>query len=161
SLAHRWGVEGAAFSRDGTRVLSWDSGNEGRAAVWEAATGKEFASYQHEWGVRGAVFSRDESRVLSWGGDRRAAVWEAATGKEVAAFPQAGMVEGAAFSRDEARVLSWVHDTAQIRYLIRLIDTAGSSRQPADDVVILFLEVRTATRLDDAGQLALLPRDEW
>ncbi len=73
-----WGVQGAAFSGDGKRVLSW--GGDGAVRLWDVATGAQIGrEMRHErsaGGVRGAAFSRDEGRVLSWGGDGAVRLWD-------------------------------------------------------------------------------------
>lgn len=110
-------VTSAAFSQDGHWALTgsgvhMSSGGirdrGGRAAIWEAATGKEIAHMQHEGYVSSVAFSPDGSRVLSSGERGKyddmsgsAIVWEAATGKEIAYLQiVGGYITSVAFSPD-------------------------------------------------------------
>jgi hypothetical protein len=72
---HEAAVNSAAFSPDGTRVVtaSWDH----TARVWDAATGAAIAVLEgHESDVRSAAFSPDGTRVVTASGDGTARVWE-------------------------------------------------------------------------------------
>src|SRR5262249_47519165 len=77
-LAHQAGVGGAAFSADGSRVVT--ASLDGTARVWEAATGKELARLVHNDRVWTAAFSVDGARIVTASDDKTARVWEAATG---------------------------------------------------------------------------------
>jgi len=69
---HHKEVEGA-FTRDGSRILSW--GSDGSIRIWDAQTGKQLGpTMKHVYEgseetsfITGAVFSRDESAILAWG----------------------------------------------------------------------------------------------
>ena len=83
----------ACFSSDGRRVLT--GGNDGRAIVWEAATGRAIRALdaRHEE-VESVAFSRDGKRAmitsedpLAMSAGGAAQVFDLATGKSVQAFP--------------------------------------------------------------------------
>src|SRR6516225_6574833 len=63
SFNHQDGVEDAAFSPDGARILtaSWDR----TAKLWDAASGKLIASFPHQGAVNAATFSPDGARILT------------------------------------------------------------------------------------------------
>jgi hypothetical protein len=64
-------------------------------------------------------------------------------------------VSGAVFSEDESRILTWSEDgTARVRRL-RWFDGWPSEH------VALHVEVRTGTRLNDVGEVEVIPPDEW
>ena len=62
---------------------------------------------------------------------------------------------GAQFSRDESHILTWGED-GRVRWWDVTIDDAW----PRESLV-LRLEVRTKTRLDQVGQVKPLPYREW
>ena len=81
-FAHQGPVDGAQFSRDESRILTWSDDNTAR--LWDARTGKPIGpALQHQGAVRGAQFSRDESRILTWSYDNTARLWDARTGKPI------------------------------------------------------------------------------
>jgi WD40 repeat protein len=68
-------VRSAAFSPDGTRIVTASEDNTAR--VWEASTGKELAQLQgHTAWVRSAAFSPDGTRIVTASEDNTARVWE-------------------------------------------------------------------------------------
>jgi WD40 repeat protein len=111
-LRHEGGVRGAAFSRDGSRILTWS--DDKTARLWDAATASEILQLRHESHVFGATFSRDESRILTWSDDKTARLWDAASGKEILQLRHEDGVKGAAFSRDESRILTSSDKTARL-----------------------------------------------
>ena len=114
ALAHQAVVVSAAFSPDGTRVVtaSWDK----TARVWDAATGKLITAFEHHDSVVSAAFSPDGTRVVTASEDKTARVWDPATGKPLTgALEHQGWVATAAFSPDGTRVVtsSW-DNTARV-----------------------------------------------
>ncbi|MEE8583573.1 MAG: hypothetical protein V3T83_01855, partial [Acidobacteriota bacterium] len=73
-LKHEGPVQGAAFSRDEARVLTYS--DDGTARLWKAKDGSPLEVLEHDGPVWGAVFSRDESRVLSYSSDGTARIWD-------------------------------------------------------------------------------------
>ena len=81
-MKHEGSVNGALFSRDESRILSWSGDKTLR--LWDAATGAQIGpAMKHDGSVNGALFSRDESRILSWSGDNTLRLWDAATGAQI------------------------------------------------------------------------------
>ncbi|MDP6960875.1 MAG: hypothetical protein QF595_05055 [Dehalococcoidia bacterium] len=77
---HDGGVESAAYSPDGRRIVT--AGQDRTAKVWEAQTGKELLTLTgHNGPVTSAAYSPDGRRIVTAGQDRIAKVWEAQTGK--------------------------------------------------------------------------------
>ena len=78
ALEHQAEVVSAAFSTDGTRVVtaSWDK----TARVWDAATGNPLTSaFEHRAAVVSAAFSPDGTRVVTASWDNTAGVWDVRT----------------------------------------------------------------------------------
>ncbi len=73
-------VEGAQFSADESRVLTWTW--DGSARLWDSASGGPLTPpLRHDDWVSGAHFSADESHVLTWSWDDGSArLWDSATG---------------------------------------------------------------------------------
>ncbi|TMQ17794.1 MAG: hypothetical protein E6J90_21760 [Deltaproteobacteria bacterium] len=114
-LEHRAAVSSAAFSSDGTRIVTASSDHTAR--VWDAATGKSLVSLLgHQGGVNSAAFSPDGTRVVTASSDHTARIWNAATGKPlVTPLEHQGAVNSAAFSPDGTRVVTASSDhTARI-----------------------------------------------
>ena len=80
ALEHQGPVVSAAFSPDGTRVVTASAASAAR--VWDAATGKPITGpLEHQGPVWSAAFSPDGTRVVTASYDKTARVWDAATGK--------------------------------------------------------------------------------
>ena len=77
-------VYGAAFSPDGARILTASA--DKTAKLWNAASGKLFASFAHKDNVEDAAFSPDGSRILTASADNTAKLWDAASAKLIASF---------------------------------------------------------------------------
>ena len=74
ALEHQGPVVGAAFSPDGTRVVT--ASDDHTARVWDAATGKPLTrALAHQGPVRSAAFSSDGTRMVTASDDKTARVW--------------------------------------------------------------------------------------
>ncbi|MGA8586464.1 MAG: hypothetical protein WB715_21985, partial [Roseiarcus sp.] len=75
-LGHDGAVLSAAFSPDGTRIVtaSWDQ----TARIWDAATGQPIGEplKGHDSAVMSAAFSPDGTRIVTASWDKTARVWE-------------------------------------------------------------------------------------
>ncbi len=114
---HDRALDSAAFSPDGTRIVTLD----GYARFWDAATGKEIGNPlgRDNW-VRFVVFSPDGKRIATAWKDNTARIWDAETGKEIALLR--GHEDGvlcASFSPDGSRLVTGSFDKTT-----RIWDTA-------------------------------------
>ena len=109
-----FGVQGALWNRNGTRLLAWSS--NGVVRVWDIertfdGEAQPLVNLQHDRFVNGAMWSADESRVLSWSTDDTARIWDVrggSSGDELFIFRQEdAAVSGAMWNTDERRVLTW------------------------------------------------------
>ncbi|HWO21736.1 MAG TPA: protein kinase [Kofleriaceae bacterium] len=114
-LTHQGEVNSAAFSPDGSRIVT--ASFDKTARIWDATTGKLLGPpLAHQGGVSSAAFSPDGSRVVTASNDQTARIWDATTGKPLG-LPLAhqGGVSGAAFSPDGSRVVTTSDDkTARV-----------------------------------------------
>jgi WD40 repeat protein len=110
SLAgHTGELELAAFSRDGTRIVTAGAGRT--AKVWDAAAGTVVATLSgHERSITAASFSPDHSRIVTASRDGTARLWDARTGKVLTTFDHPDEVWSAAFGPDGARVVTTGRD---------------------------------------------------
>jgi hypothetical protein len=122
-IGHEGTVRGAAFSPDGTRLLTWSY--DATARLWDVESGTQLRVLQHDDGVRGARFSADGRRALTWSFDGSVRLWNLASGGKAIVLRHDDIVVDAVFSKDETRVLSWSYDGTA-----RLWD-AASGRQLA------------------------------
>ncbi len=101
----------AAFSRDGSRIVTASDDNTAR--VWDAATGTAIAVLSgHENQVISAAFSPDASRIVTASWDYTARVWDAATGNAIAVLTHHdGGVTSAAFNPDGSQIVTASLDT--------------------------------------------------
>jgi WD40 repeat protein len=74
TFKHEGRVNGAQFSRDESRVLTWSADKTAR--LWDVAKPDPLQTFQHDDYVNGAQFSRDESRVLTWSDDKTVRFWD-------------------------------------------------------------------------------------
>src|SRR5258708_34193989 len=82
SLKHQDLVVAAAFSPDGTRILT--ASRDKTAKLWDAASGKLIASFNHEDEGKDAAFSPDGTRIRTASMDKTAELWDAASAKLIA-----------------------------------------------------------------------------
>lgn len=100
-------VSRAAFSPDGTRLLTGSS--DGTARVWEVPTGRELLVYRnHGGGLADVSFSSGGGMALTTGSffDQTARVWNADTGEDITVVSQWSTGLSAAFSQDDSHILT-------------------------------------------------------
>jgi sugar lactone lactonase YvrE len=103
SRGHTDQVNSAAFSPDGTRVVT--ASDDRTARIWEARTGRELSALRGQGlFVHSAAFSRDGRYVLT-AGSGGARVWEADTGTPVQEL-RSTLAQSAAFSPDERYIVT-------------------------------------------------------
>jgi WD40 repeat protein len=74
-LRHQDAVRSAAFSPDGSRVVTASADNTAR--IWDAATGEPLTSpLAHQDAVTSAAFSPDGTRVVTASADNTARIWD-------------------------------------------------------------------------------------
>jgi len=99
-------VSSAAFSPDGTRIVtaSWDN----TARVWDTPSGGSLAVLQgHTGPVNWAAFSPGGTRIVTASDDNTARVWDTFSGRSLAVLQgHTGPVNWAAFSPDGTRIVT-------------------------------------------------------
>ena len=106
---HGGDVDVAAFSPDGTRILTASADKTAR--VWDAKTGAQIVALRgHQRELTSAAFSPDGSRIVAASADKTARVWDAKTGAQIVVLGgHSDTVWSAAFSPDGSRIVtaSW------------------------------------------------------
>ncbi len=107
---HSGTVTSAAFSPDGTRVItgSWDN----TAKIWNARIGLELITLKgHSSGISSVAFSPDGARVITGSWDNTAKIWNATTGRMRRTLKgHSAPVSSVAFSPDGTRVATGSSD---------------------------------------------------
>jgi WD40 repeat protein len=118
---HEMSVFSAAFSRDGSRIVT--ASPDSTARIWDATTAEEIAVLRGRDGrLSSAAFSADGSRIVTASEDKTAHIWDAATAKEIAVLRgHEGSVRSAAFSPDGSRIV-----TASLDNTARIWDAASA-----------------------------------
>jgi WD40 repeat protein/energy-coupling factor transporter ATP-binding protein EcfA2 len=107
ALGHDNVVRSAAFSRDGTRIVTASSDRTAR--VWDPVSGAAIATIAHGAPVTRAAFDAQGGRIVTISDDS-ARVWDAVSGEPVSpVMRHADRVVGAGFTADGTRVVtaSW------------------------------------------------------
>jgi WD40 repeat protein len=108
---HEHFVKSAAFSPDGSRIVTASSDNTAR--IWDVATGKEIIVLRGHVQLCSAAFCPDGSRVVI-AAFNSAYIWETATGKEITILRGNFSVRSAAFSPDGSRIVTALSDNTAI-----------------------------------------------
>jgi dipeptidyl aminopeptidase/acylaminoacyl peptidase len=108
TVEHDEGVNAAAFSPDGRRILTGSADKSAR--LWDAATGNPIVSFDHGDSVNHVAFSPDGTQILTACADKTANLWDVASGKITQVFPHEEPVRCAVFSPDGARILTGCGD---------------------------------------------------
>ncbi len=101
-------VNGAAFSRDDTHILSWS--DDGTVRVWNARSGEQLGpARKHSGVVWRAVFFDNDRRVASWATDNTLRVWNVVTGQQRGGGirTDATALSGALLARNDRAVVYW------------------------------------------------------
>ena len=104
----KFGLNSAAFSPDGKRIVTASMDNTAR--IWDAESGEPVGELLegHDGALLSASFSPEGQRVITASVDKTARIWDAVSMKQIGE-PFAGHEDGvtsAAFSRDGQRVVT-------------------------------------------------------
>jgi WD40 repeat protein len=131
-------VIACAWSQDGHTVLT--GGREGKARLWNAATGEELQSYQGEAWIWNVAFSGDHRNVLAVSNlDEKTTVqlWDEASGKELGRIsPTGSPLEGLVSA-----------DGSTIATANRVFSDGQGNKLPAGATTIQFWNVVTGKEL--------------
>jgi TIR domain/WD domain, G-beta repeat len=113
---HDGPVYSAAFSPDGTRIVTASGDNTAR--IWDAASRKEIAVLRgHNVRVKSAAFSPDGTRIVTASGDNTARIWDA----HLQTMPPKDLLAQSCarlavtkLTREEKRLAGFSDDTSEI-----------------------------------------------
>jgi WD40 repeat protein len=159
-LGHSDYVYGAAYSPDGTRVVS--ASRDKSIRVWDARTGVQMQVLMgHTDRVNSAAYSPDGTRIVSASRDKTGRVWDARTGAQL--FELSGHAEAvtsAAYSPDGTRIVTssadktariWdAHTGALLAVLNGHSDAVSSAVYSSDGTRIVTASADKTARLWDA-----------
>ncbi len=116
SMRHNGAVNGAAWSKDESKILSWGADAENALRIWNAADGTLIRAFAQTSPVQSASWNADESRVSAWSTDGVVQVWDTSGENSLPVnLRHSGRVRGALWDARGKRILVWTNmDTVQI-----------------------------------------------
>jgi WD40 repeat protein/TPR repeat protein len=103
-------LQGAAYSRDGRRIVTWDEDPFG-VRIWDANSGAELLKVTgYEQPVQNAEFSPDDTQLLTSSTDKTGRVWDARSGKQLIIYPHSDHLNSGYYSHDGSRVVTSSND---------------------------------------------------
>jgi hypothetical protein len=152
---HEQQVYNAAFSPDGTRIVTGDASR--KAHVWDVQTGKRlFSLPAHPGGVWYGEFSSDGRLLLTGDDAGNARVWEASSGLPLSGWIHNGRsLRGTCFSPDGRMALSEAEDGTLRLWPVVLAPL------PAPGWLPDLAEALAGHRLRDDGSPDLVPMERW
>ena len=105
---HKDRIRYAAFSPDGTKVITIPEGNyEKTAKLWDAETGKEIFTMDGDTkGINVAAFSPDGTKFLTGNADRSVTLWDISTGQVIRTVTDGiPMISYVGFSPDGQKII--------------------------------------------------------
>jgi len=169
---HRERLSSAAYSPDGTRIVTASSDKTAR--IWDAHTGMELAVLSgHRERLSSAAYSPDGTRIVTASIDKTARIWDAHSGVELAVLSGHGdFVQSAAYSPDGSRIVTastdktariWdAHTGMELAVLSGHRDRLYSAAYSPDGSRIVTASIDMTARIWDAHsgkQLAVLSGD--
>ena len=153
SLVHPSAVLGAALSRDGERIVTWDEQRDVR--VWTADGGKKLGEIRNRSDIIGATFRADGKQVLVWGKEGPASLWNTEEARVVELTLRGAHnttrnsnIMGAAFVGDgKQRIVTWNYGEIGVALL-------WSTEKGAEPERLAHTgEIRSATFNRDGSQI--------
>ena len=152
---YRWAAIGAPAQVIGFASRIGLAGDDNRAIIWEAATGKRAVPpLAHRAYVFTAAFSPDSRFLVTASADHTARVWEVRTGEAISPpLPHGGPVPTAVWTKDGRRVVTGCDDGR-----VRSFDLPPSDALPS--AFQRQAELLSAHRLESNGGVVPLTADE-
>ena len=112
-LKHEYGVQSAAFSQDGKRIVTL---SDKTARIWDTYTGKPLSQpLKHEDWIQSAVFSQDGKQIATTSRHGTVRSWDTHSGQILSqATLHIGQIHSAVFSPDGKRIVTVADKTARI-----------------------------------------------
>jgi WD40 repeat protein len=157
---HRAEVSSAAYSPDGTRIVT--ASYDKTVRIWNALTGAQLTVLSgHENVVMSAAYSPDGTRIVTSSFDKTARIWDAHTGAQLAVLSgHRGEVVSAAYSPDGAFIVTasadktariWdAHTGAQLKALSGHDGVVYSAAYSPDGARIVTASTDKTARIWDA-----------
>lgn len=101
-------LDAAVFSPDGRRIAT--ASRDGKARIWDAASGERLRELPHDAAVKALAFSANGRRLVTGSEDHSARLWDVESGALLGRMTHGGAVTLAHFSNDGRRVLTAAAD---------------------------------------------------
>ncbi|ETO29091.1 hypothetical protein RFI_08036 [Reticulomyxa filosa] len=121
-LEHSSAVNGAQFSPDGTKIVSWSNDNTIR--IWDASSGRQLHLLKgHSNYIKAARFSPDSSKIVSGSWDKTIRIWDVLSGRQIQIWEEDSNFVSPQFSPDNSKIVSCSEDQS-----IRIWDVSSGAQ---------------------------------
>lgn len=146
---HDDAVLGVSLTSRNRYLLTWSADHTAR--IWDTESGEAISQFNHSDRVSGALLSTKNPHVLTWSTDGTARLWDLTGLKRL----QNASSRDPFVNADDDRSLT------DFEKELVVLPNAEMDYDLLRQWLVLRLQVRTGTQMDEFGELRTLSRDKW